>query len=467
MASWLIIIFLLGASAFFAASEMAIMWVPMYKIQRFHRQFPKNKAIQYLLILRSKTERALITILICNNLVNVLFSIYADNMSSGFLKYFAISWFLGSMIVVSSITLLLLLFGEIMPKAFASRFALQLAMFVSPFISFVQRLLIWIVRPLEQLVKWVNSLFNEWESGVSRDDVEIFVEEWEKQGIFTLVESMIVKNLMVFRETSVEAVFKHRTEIFALADNITLEESIKIILKNPYSRIPIYHTDKDHIIWLITLRDLVWMMHDTNNHTKQLREFPLKSIAKVPITASIFHMFTQMKEHGRHMAIVVDEYGWTAWLVTLEDILEMMVGDIKDESDHYEEQDIFHISATKVIAKWDVILRDILHHFKINHLELPEDLEDEIDEESMLSTIILERLKEFAQQWDKVNLWHVELEVYSISWSGERIEKVRVQYLGDKKTTQPIKEENTVNIETIPDNVEPLIEAKKKNNKSM
>jgi len=91
-------------------------------------------------------------------------------------------------------------------------------------------------------------------------------------------------------------------------------------------------------------------------------------------------------------------------LVTLEDILEMMVGDIKDESDHYEEQDIFVITATKVIAKGDVILRDILHHFKITNLQLPPDLEDEIDEESMLSTIILERLKEFAQQGDKVNL---------------------------------------------------------------
>jgi CBS domain containing-hemolysin-like protein len=82
----------------------------------------------------------------------------------------------------------------------------------------------------------------------------------------------------------------------------------------------------------------------------------------------------------------------------------MMVGDIKDESDHYEEQDIFVITGMKVIAKGDVILRDILHHFKITNLQLPPDLEDEIDEESMLSTIILERLKEFAQQGDKVNL---------------------------------------------------------------
>lgn len=398
-----------------------------------------------------------------------MFSIYADNISSWMLKYFAISWFIGSMIVVSSITFLLLMFGEIMPKTFASKFALQLAMFVSPIITTIQWLLIWIVRPIEQFVKRVNSLFTSPESWVSRDDVEIFVEEWENQWIFSPVESLIIKNLMVFRETSVEAVFKHRTEIFALADNLTLEESIKIILKNPYSRIPIYNNDKDHIIWLITIRDLVGMMNDTNNHSKQLREFPLKSIAKVPITASIFQMFTEMKEHGRHMAIVVDEYWWTAWLVTLEDILEMMVGDIKDESDHYEEQDIFHISATKVIAKWDVILRDILHHFKINHLELPEDLEDEIDEESMLSTIILERLKEFAQQWDKVNLWHIELEVYSISWSGERIEKVKVHYLWDKKIAPHHKDEVAITSEsdTPPSTPELQSEAKKENNKSM
>jgi len=135
-----------------------------------------------------------------------------------------------------------------MPKAFASKFALQLALRVSPFIHALHRLLIWIVWPLEQLVKRVNSLFKEGDTNVSRDDVEIFVEEGERQGIFTAVESMILKNLMVFRETSVEAVFKHRTEIFALSDTLTLEEAIKIILTKPYSRIPIYHNDKDHVI---------------------------------------------------------------------------------------------------------------------------------------------------------------------------------------------------------------------------
>lgn len=332
------------------------------------------------------------------------------------------------MLVVSTITFSLLLFWEIMPKAFASKFALKLALRVSPLIYTLHRILIWIVRPLEQLVKRVNGLFKQVDTGVSRDDVEIFVEEGEKQGIFTSVESMIVRNLMVFRETSVEAVFKHRTEIFALSDTLFLEDAIKIVLTKPYSRIPIYHDDKDHIVWIITLRDLLSMMHDSKNHTKRLQEFTLKTIAKVPITASIFHMFTEMKLHGRHMAIVVDEYGGTAWLVTLEDILEMMVGDIKDESDHYEEQDIFVITAHKIIAKGDVILRDMLHHFKITNLELPADLADEIDEESMLSTIILERLKEFAQQGDKVHLWQLELEVYSTAWNGEKIEKVKVNY---------------------------------------
>src|SRR5690606_3362878 len=128
----------------------------------------------------------------------------------------------------------------------------------------------------------VNNLFSNVDNNVSRDDVEIFVEEGEKQGIFTAVESMIVRNLMVFRETSVEAVFKHRTEIFALADTLTLEEAIKIILTKPYSRIPIYHHDKDHIVGFITLRDLLSMMMDgKKDYTKKLSEFPLKNIAKV------------------------------------------------------------------------------------------------------------------------------------------------------------------------------------------
>ena len=156
---------------------------------------------------------------------------------------------------------------------------------------------------------------------------------------------------MDFRQTSVESVSRHRIEIFALDQEETIQDAVAKVLHKPYSRIPIYQKNKDHIIGIITIRDLLQIASDSNNTLKKIKDFQISTIAKVPVTASIFDMFMEMKKHGWHMAIVIDEYGGTAGLVTFEDILEAMVGDIKDESDQYEEQDIFELSPKSILVK--------------------------------------------------------------------------------------------------------------------
>lgn len=287
--------------------------------------------------------------------------------------------------------------------------------------------LLWpVVVFLERVVKSINKLFRHEVTGVTKDDVEIFVEEGEKQGLFTDIESMIVRNLMDFRETSVDAVFRHRTEIFALDQSLTLREAIEETLARPHSRIPIYDRDKDHIVGLLTLRDLLTISYDESNMSCSLSDFPIKEIAKVPVTASIFEMFVQMKKHGRHLAIVVDEYGGTAGLVTFEDILEAMVGDIRDEVDTDEEQDMVVIDKDTLLAKGDVILRDILHHFKIGEFSIPQWYETEIDEESMLSYILLHEFKDFAQKGDSVVFGPFTFIVTKAD--PQKIHRVRVEY---------------------------------------
>lgn len=332
---------------------------------------------------------------------------------------------MGFLVISIAITFLILFFGEILPKVFANNAALTTAKYLSPLIYGLSIILFPIVISLEFIVSNIRKLAKTKEDKVSREDVEIFVEEWEKQGIFSDIESLIIKNLMDFRETSVEAVFKHRTEIFAIDWQSTLQQSITQILKKPYSRIPVYQWDKDNIIGLVTLRDMLTRLNEYDENTN-ITDLPIKEISKVPITASIFDIFITMKKDGQHMAIVVDEYGGTAGLVTFEDILESMVWDIKDETDTHEEQELFRISTNKIIAKSDVILRDILHHFKINSIVLPEDLEDYINEEAMISSILLQRYKTFPRKWDMVDLWAISLEVHSTINGGQKIEKVLI-----------------------------------------
>lgn len=425
MAASIIIVILLWLSWLFSAAELAIMWVPHYKITRSLRNDPQNKWRKLVANLRKKPERTIITILIGNNLVNVIVSLYAGNIGDQVIQKLAITWAMGFLVISIAITFLILFFGEILPKVFANNAALTTAKYLSPLIYSLSMILFPIVISLEFIVSNIRKLAKTKEDKVSREDVEIFVEEWEKQGIFSDIESLIIKNLMDFRETSVEAVFKHRTEIFAIDWQSTLQQSITQILKKPYSRIPVYQWDKDNIIGLVTLRDMLTRLNEYDENTN-ITDLPIKEISKVPITASIFDIFITMKKDGQHMAIVVDEYGGTAGLVTFEDILESMVWDIKDETDTHEEQELFRISTNKIIAKSDVILRDILHHFKINSIVLPEDLEDYINEEAMISSILLQRYKTFPRKWDMVDLWAISLEVHSTINGGQKIEKVLI-----------------------------------------
>lgn len=422
----LLLVVMLAGSALFSSSELAIMWVPLYRVKRHIRQNPTSKTARMLEFLRDNPEKTLITILIGNNLINVMLSLYAGQVWDTVLAKFALTGAMWFAIISGSITFMILFFGEILPKVFANRFAMQFALWTAPLIRWLSYVLWPVVKLLERIVLSINKLFRQEITWVTKDDVEIFVEEGERQWLFSDLESMIVRNLMDFRETSVDAVFRHRTEIFALDASLTLGEAIEQTLSRPHSRIPLYQWDKDNMIGLITLRDLLRLAYDQKNMNRRLNQFAITEVAKVPITASIFEMFIQMKKHGRHLAIVVDEYGGTAGLVTFEDILEAMVWDIKDEVDTHEEQNIIVIDDTTLLVKGDVILRDILHHFKVSDFVIPEWFDDEIDEESMVSYILLHHLKEFAKKGDTLTFGPFTFIVTKVE--EEKIRRVRIEY---------------------------------------
>lgn len=427
MIEGLIVIWLLVLSGFFSSAELAIMWVPLYKIKRLIRLQPRHSLGKLLLYLREHPKKTIITILIGNNLSNVVLALYAGQLWETLISQLALTGAIWFMIISLSITFLILFFGEIIPKIFANTYSLYLALYASPVIYGLGKLLYPLTWSLSMVVNMLSRFFTPMDDNVSRDDVEIFVEEGEQHGIFNNIESMIIKNFIDFRDISVDAIFTHRTEVFALPDDMLLHDAILEIAQHSFSRIPIYHTDKDNIIGMLTIRDALSWFRIADNHHKPLSEFPIKEAGKVPITANIFEMFVNMKKHGQHMAIVIDEYGGTAGLVTFEDILEIMVGDIRDESDHDEEHDIRRLSDSKILAKWDTLLRSVLHYFRMNFTDLPEETHEFAEEESMLSSIILSKLKTFPQKGELIPLGSLILEVYAINESGDKIEKVKVE----------------------------------------
>lgn len=401
----------------------------MYKIKKYLNETKGSDKRAWLLFkLREKGERTLIAILIGNNLVNVALSMYAARLGDTILANVALSGAVWFLLVSVSITFLILFFGEIIPKVFATKYALKFGLVVAPIVQWVIYLLFPFVRVLEQVIHMLNNALWGEVDMVSKQDVEIFMEDWKKQGIFSNTESLIIHNLLEFRERQVGSVFTHRVDIFALDHNETLDAAVKKMLATPHSRIPLYKGDKDHIIGLLTLREALALYVDSDNHDRVLHSFNFHAIKKVPITANIFDVFLDMKKYGWHFAVVIDEYGGTAWIVTFEDILEDLVWSIRDESDQIEEGEIVKIDQRSLRVKGDVILRDVIDILEVVGFHMPEEFA-ELSEEDTVSYIILHQLQHFAKKWDVIELGELCFEVLRTNKSGEKIEKVKVTWV--------------------------------------
>lgn len=339
-------------------------------------------------------------------------------------------WFL---IVSVSITFLILFFGEIIPKVFATKYALKFALMVTPVIQFVIYLLYPFVYILEIVIKWFHKILWTDEDKVTRDDIEIFVEEGKKQWLFSASEALIVHNFLEFRQRFVESIFQHRTNVFAVSEELTLAEAVVQMHANSHSRVPIFRWDKDQIVGLISLRAAFRLYTNTDNHNKKLKEFGLNTINKVPVTASIFDVFMDMKKHGWHFAVVIDEYGGTAWIVTFEDILEDLVWAIRDETDTLEVWDIIKENDTSLRVKWEVPLRDVIDALHLKGWKFSEEKAEYLSEEETVSYIIIHCLKDFAKQWDVVRLWKLWLEVIKVNKHWDKIVSVRALYDEERK----------------------------------
>lgn len=425
MDQYFIIIILLLFSAFFSWSELAIMSVPLYKIKKIINDWVKNWKL--LLKLREKSERTIIWVLIWNNIVNTLISVYASIIWDQLLEKIAITWAVAIFIMTISIAGFIIIFWEILPKIFASKYAIRFALFVAPLVNFIIYFLFPIIIILESLIFLLNKFLWKTQELVSRDDVEIFVDEWKKQWIFNTQEYLIIKNLLDFEERNVESIVKHRTDLFALSDETILKDTIDLILKQPYSRIPIFNWDKDNILWILTLRDIFNLSLDKANLDKKLKDFKLRWVHKIPTTANLLDLFIDMKIKWFHFALVCDEFWWIEWIVTFEDILQDLVWDIKWEYDVVWEEDIILNWENSCICVWNVQLRDILYKFNISDFKIPIDYEDEIWYESMISYIILLILKRLAKVWDVVNFWNIEFKIIKLNEPQDKIEKIEIK----------------------------------------
>lgn len=321
------LLFLVAFSAYFSASETAISSVNRVRLK--NKAENGNKRAALVLSLLENYDRVLSCILIANNIVNITAASLATVLFTRLIPLY------GATVSTVVLTVVILIFGEITPKTVAKEHAEQFAMFCAPALHFFVILL----TPL-------NAFFSLWyklamklirptgDEGITDEELITMVEEAESEGGLEPHESELIRAAIEFNDLEVAEILTPRVDIIAVEDTASMEDVAALFAESGYSRLPVFHGTIDDIIGLIHEKDLFAARYHNQPSILSL----ISDVHYTTGTAKISDLLRLLQRRKTHMAIVVDEYGGTEGLVTLEDILEELVGEIWDEHDEVIEE---------------------------------------------------------------------------------------------------------------------------------
>jgi putative hemolysin len=406
-----IVVILLFCSAMISGSEVA--YFSMKPLHIFNlKEMPVSRQEQMVLNLLAKPERLLASILITNNFINVGIVIIAAHIT-GTLFDFSQTPVLGFVIQVVVITFLLLLFGEIIPKVYANRFAPQFARRMAQPLALLDKLFQPLIFILIKSTGVVNRRLARKRQNISMDDLS------EALGLTTDVvkdEKEMLEGIVRFSNLEVSEIMKPRTDVIAVDLETDLDTLFNIINESGFSRIPVYEETSDHLKGILYVKDLI-------PHIHQKTRFKWQKLIRepffVPETKKINDLLKEFQEKKIHLAIVVDEYGGTKGIVTMEDILEEVVGEITDESDGTEKL-YRRIDARTLIFEGKTLLNDF---YKITGVD--DELFDDVKGEAeTVAGLILELKGGFPMVNDVIQCKGLEFTV--LGMDKRRIKEIKV-----------------------------------------
>lgn len=410
MSSELLLLFvLLLLSGFFSGAEIALFSMGPEKISALKKQTSKKKERQRVLrleTLKSDPQKLLVTILIGNNVVNVSSSALATVMATSFAET---SGFGGSKamvigLVTGIMTFLLLLFGEITPKSLAHKHSVKFSLWVAPFLSVMQIVLSPIVVPLSKFVKQVSGN-EEAKHGLTEDELKAALELSQLEGKIDSDEKEWVEKILEFGEHTVENVMTPRSKIFAFEDSTDIQDALTEIREDKFSRIPVFHEELEQITGILTIHGIIEKMSEPDFNRLKVANMPLNKPYKIPVTMKIDKLLNQFQIEQTHMALVYDEHGGLVGLITLEDVLEEIFGEIHDEQDE-ERLEIRQSGKTAFTASSETELEQLEDFVKEklngNTPEFwPWELEDE---NKSIGLFLLEKLEKFPETGEIIEL---------------------------------------------------------------
>lgn len=405
----LVIVLLLFCSAMISAAEVALFSLSQNDLTKLSQQNPaKSQLVSQLL---QKPKKLLATLLLANNFVNIgiviIFSFFSDSLFAGI-----VSPLVKFVVEVILVTFLILLFGEVLPKVYASRNNIKFSAGIARPLWILDQLLSPLSLPMRAVTVYLHKKLGRQKTNISVDQLSQALEMTSSDDT-TSEEQKILEGIVSFGNTDTKQVMSPRIDIFALEIEETFAEIYPKIVEKGYSRIPVYRENIDHIEGVLFVKDLIPHIHK--------KEFDWNSLLRepffVPENKKLDDLLKDFQSMKSHLAIVVDEYGGTSGLVSLEDVIEEIVGDISDE---FDDENISYslIDDKNFLFEGKINLKDFYRIVNVDE----EAFEDQKGEAETLAGFILELLGNFPKKGQKI---HFSTVIFTI----EVVDKKRIKQL--------------------------------------
>lgn len=404
----ILLVALVALSAFFSASEIAIFSTSTAKARALLEKGARGaKKLDFL---KNNPKKTLSTILIGNNIVNIAASSIATMLA---IRVFGD---IGTGLATGIMVLLVLVFGEVSPKAYATHHSDSVALFAAPILLFLMKAL----YPVVILFEFIAKKITHTESGmkpqaVTEEELKATLEMSAASGNVKKEEKEMIESVLRFNDITVREVMTHRSEMVCIDESMKIKDAAELMQKEGFSRYPVNKKSKENIIGAVHIKDVFFAI--TKGHGAKTMKSVMTPIEFVPQHMLLNQLFKEFQDKQMHMAIVVNDHGEVIGLVTLEDLLEELVGEIIDETD-VKQHLIKRLDKQAVLAHGTTELRALNRFF---HTTLPGAPNDSI------SKIILKNIKKFPKQDDVININQNEITI--VEATPKKIVKVRIKKL--------------------------------------
>jgi putative hemolysin len=396
--SLIYLIVLLIMSGFFSASEISLTAIGRYKIRELIDNEKNDKKKKKYKDFIDNPNHYLTTILVMNNIVNIL----ATSMATVFaVRLIPSSQGTTVGVVTAIMTLLILIFGEITPKVYAREISVKFFNFSFPIIYYLNTILspiVWLLVSLSNIVirTFGGETIKNAPPLITENEIISYLDISHEEGVIEKSEKYLMQRSLEMKDTPVKEIMTPRVDIVAIENTETVEELINIINEEGYSRIPVYKESLDNIVGIVYAKDIFQKIEELGDLEKVMK-IRVSDIMRrpffVPLTMNIRDVFKLFLTYHTHIAIVVDEYGGTAGLVTLEDIIEEMTGEIFDEYDDFSDEiNIKKIEENSILVDGATPINDIERELDIDFPET---------EFETIGGFLLEHFKRFPKPGEK------------------------------------------------------------------